>query len=763
MRFARLIRSSCILALLAIVALTGCQRSPEARSAEYIRAGKRFMQNRDIARAVLQFRSAAQVMPKNSEAYYQLALAYLAGKNFSEGVTFLRKTLEVNPKHTGAQLRMTQLMVEAGDETLSDAGQRMADLLLADPSNPEVLQAYALTELKMGKVEEALAHLEQAISSAPQEIILAGIAAQAMVQKNDLKGAEGILRKACENNPKSADAKVILGRLYLSQGKATEAEKEFATAREMSSKHVGALANLAVLQRSQGRKQEAEQNFKRISSIADNRFNYFYAVFLFEEGRRDEAVRELERLARQDPDDRDARTRLVAAYHDANRLPDAYRVLDEALKRNPRDLDVALQRGELLLESGKFADAEMELNRVVHLKPDSAEAHFVLSKLHQARGTTHVQRQELEEALRLNPSLLQVRIELARALTRDGMSKRALDLLDALPTNQKNLPVVLEERNWALLGVGDSAAARKSIDEGLHAGKSPNLLLQDGLLKMSQKDMAGARGAAEQVLRENPGDSRALMMLAGSYIAQDQLPMAVQKVREHAAQATKFPAVQYYFGQLLVLSGNREEARGAFNAARAADPNYFDADVAMAQLDANDGKVDESKKRLNAVLAKNGNVLAARLLLAQIDVQARNFTAAADFYRQMATDFPGNLVVLNNLAYSLVETGRYDEGLKYAQEAKELAPDRPDIDDTLGWAMYKKGIYQTAVQYLERAVAKDNSPIPKYHLAMAHLKAGNEMKGRELLRATLKTAPGLPEAQMAQTVLAEAGKAGVKK
>lgn len=757
------VRHSYVLTALLIGLLIGCARSPQAKSAEYIKAGKRLMQNRDVARAILQFRNAVQVKPDNPEAYYQLALAYLTSANFTNGIAALQKTLELNPKHAGAQLRMAQLMVEGGDEEmLNRAQQRIAELLQSDPSNPEVLQTYALTELKIGKVEEALAHLDRAMAAAPQDVTLAALTAQTLLEKKDVKGAEDVLRKACERSPKSADARVILGRFYNSQGKTAEAEKEFLAALGMSPKHVGALANLASLQRAAGRKQEADQTFKRIAGIADNRFNYFYAVFLTEEGRHAEAVTEFERLARLDPEDREARTRLVAAYHANNRVADAYRVLSEALKRNGKDLDAYLQRGELYLEAGKYADAEVDLNRVVKMKPDSPEAHYVLSKLHQFRGALRLQRQELNEALRLNPQLLPVRLELARALTRDNMPKSALDLLDELPAESKNLPAVVEERNWALLAVGDGGAARRGIDQALSAQKTPNLLLQDALLKLSQKDMAGARAAAEEVLRGNPGDARALSIVASSYLMQKQSAEAIQKVREYAGQATRFPAVQYYLGQLLAGSGNRQDARTAFQAAKNADAGFSDADVALAQLDANEGKVDDAKKRLNAVLAAKGEVMPARLLLAQIDMINRNYAPASDYYRKMTTDYPGNLVVLNNLAYSLVESGQLDEGLKFAQQAKELGPDRADIDDTLGWAMYKKGIYTSAVQYLESAAAKDNNPIVSYHLAMALLRGGNEQRGRQLLQAALKISPGIPEAQMAQNVLAEISKGGGK-
>jgi len=67
--------------------------------------------------------------------------------------------------------------------------------------------------------------------------------------------------------------------------------------------------------------------------------------------------------------------------------------------------------GGLSLQPENFP-AEADLNNVVHMKADSPEVHYALAKLHQARGAAPRQRQELTETLRLNPLLLQARIEI---------------------------------------------------------------------------------------------------------------------------------------------------------------------------------------------------------------------------------------------------------------------------------------------------------------------------------------------------------------
>ena len=62
----------CMFALAAGCA--GCRMSPEANEARFLRRGQALMAQKDYSRAILEFRNAATVRPRDAEAYYQLGL-----------------------------------------------------------------------------------------------------------------------------------------------------------------------------------------------------------------------------------------------------------------------------------------------------------------------------------------------------------------------------------------------------------------------------------------------------------------------------------------------------------------------------------------------------------------------------------------------------------------------------------------------------------------------------------------------------------------
>ena len=73
--------------------------------------------------------------------------------------------------------------------------------------------------------------------------------------------------------------------------------------------------------------------------------------------------------------------------------------------------------------------------------------------------------------------------------------------------------------------------------------------------------------------------------------------------------------------------------------------------------------------------------------------------------------------------------------------------------DTIGWVLYRKGMYQMAVKHLEDAVAKQPTVGRRAHLAMAYYKMGDQSKSEEMLRAALRLDPNSPDARAAQSLI----------
>lgn len=743
-----------VFAAFVLILASGCARSPEAKRSAYVAKGKSFLQKRDYARAALEFKNASAVKPPEAEVYYQLGIAYSGLEDYRSAVAAFRRCADLNPKHAAAQLRLAQLFSLTDDpELLADAKARLKILQgISGSSNTDTLNALAFTELKLGNPDGASQLLEQILVDSPGELSSAVLLAQTKIQAKDFKAAEAVLLKASKDSPKSADIRRYLAEFYIASVKWPEAEIHLRQALEIDPKNAPVLMDLARLQLTMGKKADAEQSFKTL--LEYDGYQSVYGIFLFQEGRTNEAIREFERLVKERPVDRGARTLLVAAYRAMNRPADARKVLEEALKKNTQDADARLQRGELLLAEGKYAEAEADLNQVLKVMPSAAEIHYLLGKLYQASGKPLLYRQELFSALQINPGLLPVRLELARILSSGRDAKAALDLLAEAPRAQKDSLPVLVERNWALWMMGDMAAMRQGIDRGLGQTRSPDLLVQDGLWKLRANNPQAARASLEEALKLDPSDLRAMQGIRQSYIDQKDPSKALLAVKEFAASQPKSAAVQDFLGLLLLAHGDRTDARKALSTARELNPGVVGSDLSLVQVDVAEGKLVDAHKRLQTILASDRENLTAMRWMGNIEIMRGDNKAAIDQFRKVVAADPNDAQASNNLAYLMVESGGdHDTALKLAQKAVDLNPSTPEFCDTLGWVLYRKGIYSSAIKYFELASSHSQNAIWKYHLAMAYAKAGDKQRGLAALEAASRVSTKVPEAKVAKEML----------
>jgi len=503
---------------------------------------------------------------------------------------------------------------------------------------------------------------------------------------------------------------------------------------------------LAAVQMSAKRMDEAEKIYKQLANLPEKAYKPLHAMFLYQFGSREAALAEFESLAKSDPTDREARARLVAAYLGMKRSPEAESVLAAALKQNPKDTDALLQRAEMRLRSGKVDDSEKDLREILHFRPDSARAHLMLGVVYRAKNLENSQRDELQQAVRLDPTLLQARLALEMSFLSAKQAKAALNVMDQAPDGQKNQLQWLVGRNWALMLLGNLQEAKSGIERALQAGRPPEAVYQNAVLRLLQRDSVGARAQVEELLKRDVADVRVAQLLMETYAAQQDVAKGLDRLKELVAAHPNSAPLQHLLGQWYSRSGNLAGSQKAFEAAKAADQHFVPADLSLAEIDIREGRNDAARQRLGPVITANPRNVAALLLSARAEEAAGDHASVIARYRAVLNADSSNLIALNNLAYVLAADNP-DEALKFAQQAAEKAPDSPFVQDTLGWIYYRKGLYTMAVRYLKNAVDKESTPRRQFHLGMSYLKVGDQLTGQKIVREALQKDPNLAKTE----------------
>jgi len=730
-------------ALLAVLA--ACSRSPEQKEARFLAAGKAMLAKHELPRAILELRNAAQAMPKDAEPFYQLALVYLEMRDSTHAIASLRRAVALNPNHNAAQLRLAAFQLgSADDEVVLDARERIQKVLAAKPGDPEATEMLSISEMRLGQSAEGIAGFEKVLQQSPGDLKAALNLAKLKLMQKDVAGAEEILKRAAQANPKSGMAALGLANLYMVVGKAAESDNEVRRAAEIEPSNGAVLLALAATQMRANQVPEADKTYARVSALPAPEFKPLHAIFLFEQGRRGDAVAELAQLQEKEPNNRALRSLLVSGYLATDHPQKALQLLDDAIKRHPKDADALLQRSYFYLAGGKWKEMEQDVNTVIHFQPDSGAAHHALARLAVARGQLTKQRQELEAAIKYTPRLLAARTDLARALLRTNSPQGALEVLDAAPADQKSAPEYLAARNWALIASGEPEKLRQSIDAGLAAGGGIELMYQDAMLRANQKDFAGARKSLEKILEKNPESAASLDLLAQTYASEVSIEKAIEVVQEHAAKNPQSPYLMYEVGVWQAKANRRARARQAFADAVNAGARFPLPALVLAEMDLTDQNLNGARATLTGVMARFPGNTHARFLMGLVEERSGNRAAAVENYRAVVEADPANIDALNNLAYN-ISLDNPQEALPLASKAVDAQPENAAAQDTLGWIYFKQGAYQSALTHLKAAVQKEPNAVRQYHLGLTYKKVGEETEAARNLRAALQADPKVIE------------------
>ncbi len=197
--------------------------------------------------------------------------------------------------------------------------------------------------------------------------------------------------------------------------------------------------------------------------------------------------------------------------------------------------------------------------------------------------------------------------------------------------------------------------------------------------------------------------------------------------RVGASNPIVYASAQIGLGLNLQEEGRGDEALAAFLRADAAAPDQVVVSRLLANQYFNLDRYTEALAILDRPTVNTANQSAdvrfdrGRTLeqLGRIEeAEAELWTAL-----QMAPDEP---ILLNHLGYLWVDSGRrVEQGAELIARAFAADPRNANIQDSLGWAHYRRGQYDEAVQTLEQAVAKQpaNAEIND-HLGDAYWQVG---------------------------------------
>jgi tetratricopeptide (TPR) repeat protein len=440
--------------------------------------------------------------------------------------------------------------------------------------------------------------------------------------------------------------------------------------------------------------------------------------------------------------------------------------VQNVLSQDPINLEALFIDGMLSLSKGDVTKAIREFEYLSNTYARNPQVRYQLARAYllyaQSAGVAESRRavesaeSRLDEAVKLNPSFEQAILLLAELKIRKGVPAAAVDLLTPLTKERPQIAqahYLLATAYLALQKGGDALAVYRQMTELFPKDPQPPFLV--GIILLAQGQHSDARKAFERSIEIDPDYLPSIEKLVDLDIADKHYDAALARLEKQIEKNPNLAQLWGLKGKILVAQGDLTHAEADLLKAVELDPKLEAAYVLLAQIYVASNRQKEAIAKLNAFVEKNKTV-PALMQLAQIQIQQKNFAAARDVYENLLSVAPNFPLALNNLAALYSEhLGQVDKAYDLAKRAREAAPNEPRLADTLGWILFKKGDYDSALRLLQESAGKlPDSPEIQFHAGMAHYMMGEEGPARLALQKAVDATADFPEKDEARQRLA---------
>ena len=768
----RLAFRSLLVGLLACAAfLTSCTRDPNVRKQKYFDSGQRYYAEGKYHEAAIQYANATQIDPRFAQAHYELGRTYLKLGDNAHAFQELSRTVELNPNNYTAHVDLANLLVTFrnpdGSPNTDDFSQAKSHLdILRDkqPNAPETHEAWANYYGGMNNLAPAIQEAQQAISLDPGRSESYMVLALLQLRAGSPDLAEQNFKKAVATDPKSLNAQLALGGFYQSRNRLPEAEQQFRHAIDIDPKNPGPRVALVRLLMQEGKTSEVEPFLRQTKQdLADNSEGYrMLGDFYFASGNLDKAETEYASLYSDHPKDPLVRKNYIQILILKNKIDEAAKINNAILKASPRDTDALIYKGEIQMHQNDVGGAIDSLQNALKNDPDNALAHYHLGLAYDQQHNEGQAESEWREAVRLRPDLIDAQRALAAVAVRHGDIDALMQTAQQIIAAQPYSPDGYLFRGVAEISRGRYPEAQQDAQEALQrAPQSPAPYIQMGNVHLAQKRFAEAENYYQQALDKDPSSADALSGLMNSYFADKQPEKAIAAAN---AQIAKSPNNSNFYDLLgTALFNGRKDLPGAEAALHKAmdlDKNNTDALEKLGKVQVQEGSVDQAIALYQQSIKNNPREVRFYILCGELYEAKQQWDQAKSMYQQALSIAPDQPLASNNLAYVLLEQGgNVDLALSMAQTARRGMPESPNAADTLGWAYYQKGVYQSAISQFQESIrlteqrGMADDAVVHYHLGLAYQKANQNGLARQQLEKAVKLSPNNLEAKKALSEL----------
>ncbi|HEV2764095.1 MAG TPA: tetratricopeptide repeat protein, partial [Pyrinomonadaceae bacterium] len=658
---------SLLLAALGLSLLAAACTNPDKAKVAHVRRGEEYLQKKQYQKAVLEFRSAAQIDDRYADAYWGLARAYEGDQMMDDAFKALRRLVTINPNHLDALSKLGNYAIVA--QQISAAESIAQEILQKSPDHVEGHILQASIHFYKNRPQDALAEIKRALEIDPARSETYLYLADYYNRVKDPVRAEENFRRSISFDNVPARAHVAYGNFLTEQGRRAEAEAAFRKAVEADPDDRNMHLTLGGFYLATGQPGKAAEVYKALAAREAERpdGNTALAFFYANTGRREEGVNLLRKAAADWPEDKDVKLHLAELLLAGNDTDGALAQLGDVLKDVPGHRKALLMRAQLCFATQRFNDAIEDAKKLLKDQPRLRLAHYILAEASYRAG-------KYEEAAAAAGSFVmyypkdppamnlqgQTYLALGDAKPALRISEEVLELLSkgpqaSLPAAQKlDMEVkALTVRGYARMMLGDRKGALADMQAVLR--KIPDSSVANANLARASAVTNNAGEAASLFDRALSLDSRNLNALQGVsalYATQNRPEEALAYLdRALTGPAGDQAQLHYLKAQMFFVANKPGESEAELRRALELDPNMVNAYYALAAHYVATGQTERGIAEYRKIVERKLDSATTYLLLGMIYDKGENYEAAIENYRKALELNPNEPYSANNLAW----------------------------------------------------------------------------------------------------------------
>jgi tetratricopeptide (TPR) repeat protein len=569
------------------------------------------------------------------------------------------------------------------------ASKAIDEYKLAIANNPssEYLNS-SLAELyaESGRIRDAVLEAQEIIRRDPSNIearkLLGRIYLRSLGDQTGTQSSE-VLTRAIEQyeaivklDPNNTENRLLLGRLYRLNNQSDKAEEQFKTALHMQPFSEEAATTLAYLYNEQGDPERAAKVLDAIPAAERSGRLYSALGYTYEKEK------------------------------DYKRAIDAYR---KAVDADQDNLDAVRGLAQNLMNDGQTAAALQQYQVVVEADPQDAQSYIRIAEICRHDGKFDQALDALKKAQNYAQDSLEVSYNFAIVYEAQGRFDEAIDALQQL--------------------VHTTEKSDGNYSEGERQNRAIFLERLGSIYRDNGKYELAVSTFRKMLELGDDSESRGYQEIVETYRDAKMWPQASAAASEGVAKLPKDRNLKLTLAAQMADTGQADKAIADAKALLSNTPEDREVYISLAQMTVRLKRFKEAEEyiaKAEQFASKPEEKQYVWYVRGSIQERQKKYDDAEEMFKKVLAGDGRNSGALNYLGYMLADRGvRLQEALGYIKRAVELEPQNGAYLDSLGWAYFKLGDYNSAEDNLRHASERmGTDPTVQDHLAELYAKTG---------------------------------------